>query len=96
MEEYASILLMLFWAMATTLPTVMVKAAMMAKRYWTSSPAMAAQEEPATNMTRKIWKKTLRPIFLDPVARNMETGVDAPSYTSGAHMWNGTAAILNP
>ena len=23
-------------------------------------------------------------------------GVGAPSYTSGAHMWNGTAAILNP
>ena len=22
-------------------------------------------------------------------------GVGAPSYTSGAHMWNGTAAILN-
>jgi len=23
-------------------------------------------------------------------------GVGAPSYTSGAHMWNGTAAILKP
>ena len=23
-------------------------------------------------------------------------GVGAPSYTSGAHMWNGTAATLNP
>ena len=77
-------------------PTVMVTAAMMAKRYWTSGPAILAHAVPETNIIRKIWKKTLRPIFLEPVARNRETGVAAPSYTSGAHMWKGTAAILNP
>ena len=27
---------------------------------------------------------------------NAVTGVGAPSYTSGAHMWNGTADTLNP
>ena len=32
----------------------------------------------------------------DPTERNAVTGVGAPSYTSGAHMWNGTAAILKP
>ena len=32
----------------------------------------------------------------DPTERNAVIGVGAPSYTSGAHMWNGTAAILNP
>ena len=32
----------------------------------------------------------------EPTDRNAVTGVGAPSYTSGAHMWNGTAAILNP
>ena len=32
----------------------------------------------------------------DPTDRNAVTGVGAPSYTSGAHMWNGTAAILKP
>ena len=57
---------------------------------------MAFIDEPATNRTRKIWKNTPRPIFLDPVARNREMGVGDPSYTSGAHMWKGTAAILKP
>ena len=32
----------------------------------------------------------------EPTDRNAVTGVGAPSYTSGAHMWNGTAAILKP
>src|SRR5947207_616715 len=32
----------------------------------------------------------------DPTDRNAVMGVGAPSYTSGAHMWNGTAAILKP
>jgi hypothetical protein len=27
-------------------------------------------------------------------AKNAVTGVGAPSYTSGVHMWNGTALIL--
>src|SRR5215510_12376533 len=29
-------------------------------------------------------------------AMNAVTGVGAPSYASGAHMWNGTAATLKP
>ncbi len=29
------------------------------------------------------------------VLRNAVTGVGAPSYTSGVHIWNGTAEILN-
>src|SRR5215212_10650499 len=29
------------------------------------------------------------------VAKNTVTGVGAPSYTSGVHMWNGTADTLN-
>ena len=29
-----------------------------------------------------------------PAAMNAVTGVGAPSYTSGVHMWNGTAATL--
>ena len=32
---------------------------------------------------------------LGAAAKNAVTGVGAPSYTSGVHMWNGTAAILN-
>src|SRR5512136_1930307 len=30
----------------------------------------------------------------DPTEMKAATGVGEPSYTSGAHMWNGTAAIL--
>ena len=29
-----------------------------------------------------------------PTAKNAEIGVGAPSYTSGAHTWNGAEAIL--
>ena len=31
---------------------------------------------------------------LEAVAKKAVTGVGAPSYTSGVHMWNGTAASL--
>ena len=33
---------------------------------------------------------------LGPADMNAVTGVGAPSYTSGTHMWNGTAATLKP
>ncbi len=33
---------------------------------------------------------------LEPVAMKAVTEVGAPSYTSGAHMWNGTEEILKP
>ena len=33
---------------------------------------------------------------LATAAMNPVTGEGAPWYTSGVHMWNGTAAILNP
>ena len=33
---------------------------------------------------------------LTAAAMNAVTGVGAPSYASGAHMWNGTAATLKP
>ena len=38
-----------------------------------------------------------RPIAatLGAVAKNAVTGVGEPSYTSGVHMWNGTAETLN-
>ena len=32
----------------------------------------------------------------EPVAIQAVTGAGAPSYASGAHWWNGTAATLNP
>src|SRR6267378_4005891 len=41
-------------------------------------------------------KAAANPIFLVPAARSAETGEGAPVYVSGAHRWNGTAAILKP
>ena len=84
---------MLVCEIATMFPTVMVMAARMAKMYWMGSHWIAT---PMTNSAMKILNSTANPIFLDAVARNPDTGADAPSYTSGAQEWNGTAAILKP
>src|SRR5262245_52232230 len=46
--------------------------------------------------SRKIRSSIANDADFDPTDRNAVTGVGAPSYTSGAHMWNGTAAILKP
>ena len=64
----------------------------------------------AAIITSIIWRsiiKGIRPLTksrmikanaaaLDPTARWAVIGVGAPSYTSGAHIWKGTAATLNP
>ena len=51
-----------------------------------------AQSPNGSYSTRRV-----RPMAatLGAAARNAVTGVGAPSYTSGVHMWNGTAASLN-
>src|SRR5262249_11278845 len=46
--------------------------------------------------SRKIRMSIANDAAFDPTDKNAVIGVGAPSYTSGAHMWNGTAAILNP
>src|SRR5580765_3172020 len=46
--------------------------------------------------SRKIRSSIANDAAFEPTDRNAVIGVGAPSYTSGAHMWNGTAAILNP
>src|SRR2546426_4810539 len=45
---------------------------------------------------RKTLNRATMPTFFEPAARNVEIVVGAPWYTSGAHMWNGTTATLNP
>jgi len=35
------------------------------------------------------------PAVFEPTDKKATTGVGDPSYTSGVHWWNGTAAILN-
>ena len=39
---------------------------------------------------------TAKPAALLATERNCVTGVGEPSYTSGAHIWNGTLATLKP
>ena len=50
----------------------------------------------AGSPSRKIRSSIANDAAFDPTERNAVIGVGAPSYTSGAHMWNGTAAILKP
>src|SRR5437870_5183192 len=50
----------------------------------------------AGSPSRKIRSSIAKDAALEPTDRNAVMGVGAPSYTSGAHMWNGTAAILKP
>src|SRR4029453_19635394 len=77
------------WASATTLPTVIVSAAIPH-----NSPDQSACAPPsATTSTRMSAAKAAA---LDPVAMKEVIVVGAPWYTSGDHMWNGTAEILNP
>ena len=38
---------------------------------------------------------TVRAATFGTIAKNNVTAVGEPSYTSGAHIWNGTADILN-
>ncbi len=40
--------------------------------------------------------RTANPAAFEPTDINAVTGVGAPSYTSGVHIWNGTADTLNP
>src|SRR5579862_2803346 len=89
MDEYASIRFTLDCVTAATLPTVMVTTASTQNSCRQSSPI-------AGSPSRKMRISIANDAAFDPTDRNAVTGVGAPSYTSGAHMWNGTAAILNP
>src|SRR5512141_1739508 len=85
--------------MATRLPRVMVTAE--------TAPTIAGQGTAATapsvlvpscapKADRKKRSARAKPAALGPTERKAVKGVGAPSYTSGHHMWNGTAAILYP
>src|SRR4029079_3812854 len=70
------------------LPTVIVSAASVQKSGCHTSlwfqKAMYTRFRRATN-----------PAVFDATDRNAVIGVGAPSYVSGAHVWNGTADTLN-
>ena len=49
-----------------------------------------------TKLPAKIRSSAANAATLVAAAMNAVTGVGAPWYTSGVHMWNGTAATLKP
>ena len=81
--------LMFVCVTAATLPTVIVTMASISK---SSRQSAFIDGSPSTKIRISIANEAA----FEPTDRNAVTGVGAPSYTSGAHMWNGTAAILNP
>ena len=80
--------LMLLCVSAATLPTVMVR---IARTYEHLRHSVVIAGSPSMRIRSSIANDAA----FDPTDRNAVIGVGAPSYTSGAHMWNGTAAILN-
>jgi len=75
---------------AAMLPTVIVTIAT------TSNSSRQIRRSWSAGLRRRMRISIAKDAAFEPTERNAVTGVGAPSYTSGAHMWNGTAAILKP
>src|SRR6185295_15534862 len=87
--EYASMRFRLVWAMATRLPSPSDNTA--------STISMSRQPASCTGPRPSISTRHASAndaIFGTEPMSNV-TGVGAPWYTSGTHMWNGTAPNLN-
>src|ERR1019366_5281275 len=89
MDEYAIIRFTSRCMRATTAPTSRLSTAS-AQMIGCQSARTVPKDE--TNTRSKAAKAPA----LATAAMNPATGDGEPSYTSGDHMWNGTAAILNP
>src|SRR4029450_1909899 len=87
--EYASIRTTFVWRSATTLPIVIDSAARIHISGRTTSGRSA-------NPMITSCSRATNPAALDDTERNAVIGVGAPSYVSGAHVWNGTADTLKP
>src|SRR5579883_2574381 len=93
-DEYASIRLMLSWRTAVMLPIVMVMPAMTTIGDAQPSEPNGTTPPPSADTNTRIAPAIAA--ALTAAAMNPVIGVGAPSYASGAHMWNGTAATLKP
>src|ERR1700730_13561946 len=89
MLEYASRRLMFLCARATRFPTIMVSAA-------SHHTAWCHVVRSVGNASSHNLKNAANAAALTAAAIYAVIGVGAPSYTSGAHIWNGAAATLNP
>src|SRR4030042_704150 len=89
MLEYASIRLMSVCAIANTLPTTIETAA--------RTHSTGVQSQPSGwNATLNTRMNAANAATLRPADMKAVTAVGAPWYTSGVHIWNGTAETLNP
>src|SRR6516165_295493 len=101
MEEYARRRFRFVCPRAVRFPSVMVTAAMTPTTAGQGMPAIgkAKPAGPEPGPARAEWKNRrarAKPAALGPTERNAVKGVGAPSYTSGHHMCQGTAATLYP
>src|SRR6476659_6354209 len=92
MEENAIRRLILVCGRESKLPTVIVTADRTASE-GTQSRARSVLAGKATKNKRT---STAKPAAFEAVDKNPDTGVGAPSYTSGAQKWNGPMDTLNP
>src|ERR1043165_2248325 len=88
MELYAKSRLIFDWLMAARLPTVMVRIA-------TTVSSGSHDGRAGASGPRKIRSKNANEAAFEATERYAVMVVGAPSYASGAHMWNGAAEILN-
>src|SRR5436190_23772961 len=88
MLEYASIRLTLVCATPTTVPTIIVRAAMGHR----TLPQLARI---GSNADRNTRTNAANAAAFTPDDLNPVSDEGAPSYAAGVHMWYGTAACLN-
>src|SRR6185295_12800490 len=88
MLEYASIRLTFDWTTPSTVPTIIVAAAI-------SQIASVQLPRNGSNPDRNTRTNAANAAAFTPVDMNAVTAGGAPSYASGVHMWNGTADTLN-
>ena len=84
---------MFSWRAAARLPSVMVSAAPMLSRF--AQPVTSNTSTGLANALPRMRTMAPNAAAFTPAAMKPVTGVGAPSYASGAHMWKGTAATLN-
>src|SRR5687768_14257909 len=78
--------------MAVTFPTVMV----MAETTSMSPTQVTVRTESSEKKINETRTRAAMPPNFGTMAKKEVTGVGAPWYTSGVHMWNGKAEILYP
>src|SRR4051812_34129785 len=89
MLEYASRRLRFLWARPITLPTIIVAIARPAR-------AVCQNEYAEGNASSHTRRNAANAAAFTVAAIYAVIADGAPSYTSGAHIWKGTVATLNP